>query len=395
MLQGPKDQPCVAAALFGGQCVLPLAAGPTSTTTYSCDARTLAKTRVWGSDSKKLHCFSATAPLKIELRWGCEESRKKTAVGSGVSFKYDPMGRRIYKSSSSGTSIYAYDGDDLVEETNSSGVAVARYALSDSIDEPMAMLRGGATSYYHADGLGSVTSLSNAAGALGQTYGYDSFGKQTSSSGSLTNPFQYTAREWDTETNLQFSRARYYDPATGRFLSEDPIRFRGGSVNFYGYAMQDPVLLIDPSGKNYCKFDNCFKIFQKAIKSFSRKNFDATANATPVLDPRSPALAPFAQNFFVGGSNTTPISQSLPYGAGGITISGPRGSVILLGPNAFAPSNDPDATYLHELIHAYTRLDDDQVFDLFKPYGLRHLNPGSYDITLWIMSNCKNTLSSQ
>ena len=42
-----------------------------------------------------------------------------TLPGSGgtVSFKYDPFGRRIYKSSSSGTSVFAYDGDNLIEET--------------------------------------------------------------------------------------------------------------------------------------------------------------------------------------------------------------------------------------------------------------------------------------
>ena len=72
-------------------------------------------------------------------------------------------GRRIYKSSSSGTSILAYDGDNLVEETNSGGTAVARYADGLNIDEPMAMLRSSATSFYHADGLGSVTSLSSSA----------------------------------------------------------------------------------------------------------------------------------------------------------------------------------------------------------------------------------------
>ena len=166
MLQGPKDQPRVAAALFGGQCVLPLAAAPTSTTTYSCDARTLPKTRVWGSKPENVHCSSATAPLKIELRWGCEECSEKTAVGSGVSFKYDPFGRRIYKSSSSGTSIYAYDGDNLAEETNLSGSVVARYAQTEDLDEPLVMLRSSASSYYQADGLGSITSLSNGAGAL-------------------------------------------------------------------------------------------------------------------------------------------------------------------------------------------------------------------------------------
>jgi len=116
------------------------------------------------------------------------------------------FGRRIYKFSSSGTSIFAYDGDNLVEETNSSGAVVARYEDTQNIDEPLALLRSATRSYYEADGLGSITSLSNAAGALAQTYTFDSFGKQTGSSGSLTNPFRYTSREFDVETNLQFSR---------------------------------------------------------------------------------------------------------------------------------------------------------------------------------------------
>ena len=51
------------------------------------------------------------------------------------------FGRRIYKFSSSGTSIFAYDGDNLVEETNSSGAVVARYEDTQNIDEPLALLR--------------------------------------------------------------------------------------------------------------------------------------------------------------------------------------------------------------------------------------------------------------
>lgn len=130
-------------------------------------------------------------------------------IGGTVSFKYDPFGRRIYKSSSTGTSVFAYDGDNLIEETNASGGVVARYAQQGlNIDEPLAMLRSGTTSYYQVDGLKTVTWLSNTAGALAQTYTFDSFGKQTASSGSLTNPFQYTGREFDTETNLDFLRAR-------------------------------------------------------------------------------------------------------------------------------------------------------------------------------------------
>ena len=110
-----------------------------------------------------------------------------TLPGSGgtVSFKYDPFGRRIQKTTSSTTSIYAYDGDNLIEETNATGGVVARYEDTQNIDEPLAMLRSSATSYFHADGLGSVTSLSNAAGSIANTYTYDSFGKLTASTGSL------------------------------------------------------------------------------------------------------------------------------------------------------------------------------------------------------------------
>ena len=180
------------------------------------------------------------------------ENRLTSVVlpGSGgtVSFKYDPFGRRIYKSSSSTTSVYAYDGDNLAEETNSSGTAVARYEqTADNLDEPLAMLRSSTTSYYNADALGSITSLSSTAGSLAQTYAYDSFGRQTSSSGSLTNPFQYTAREFDSETSLYYYRARYYDAAIGRFSSEDMERFNAG-VNFYQYALGSPINWVDPLG---------------------------------------------------------------------------------------------------------------------------------------------------
>lgn len=198
-----------------------------------------------------------------------------TLPGSGgtVSFKYDPFGRRIYKSSSSGSSIYAYDGDNLVEETNSSGGVVARYAQGLNIDDPLAMLRSATVSFYQADGLGSVTSLSNSAGALAQTYAYDSFGKQTSSSGSLTNPFQYTARESDTETGLYYYRARYYDPTGGRFLNEDPIRSRGG-INFYRYVSNNPAFSKDPYGlAAECPLPDCKTLSLNNAASFWDDSF--------------------------------------------------------------------------------------------------------------------------
>jgi RHS repeat-associated protein len=167
--------------------------------------------------------------------------------GGTVTFAYDPFGRRIKKVTSTTTSVFAYDGDNLIEETNSSGAVVARYSQTQNIDEPLAMLRSAATSYYHADGLGSISSLSNAAGSIANTYTYDSFGKLTASTGSLVNPFQYTARESDTETGLYYYRARYYDPQSGRFISEDPLGTDAGPSG-YLFVGNAPINFVDPLG---------------------------------------------------------------------------------------------------------------------------------------------------
>jgi RHS repeat-associated protein len=190
--------------------------------------------------------------------WDFENRLTSVALpgsGGSVNFKYDPFGRRIYKSSSSGTSIYAYDGDNLIEEANATGAAVARYSPGLNIDESLAMLRSGTTSYYEADGLGSVTTLSNAAGALANNYTYDSFGNLVASAGSLVNSFHYAGREFDIETNLYYYRARYYDAIVGRFLSEDPLEFDGDGPNFYSYVRNDPIILTDLFGLSSLVFD--------------------------------------------------------------------------------------------------------------------------------------------
>jgi RHS repeat-associated protein len=143
--------------------------------------------------------------------------------------------------------VYLYDGPNLLEEVDSSGNVLARYNQSGLIDEPLSELRSGTTSYYEEDGINAVSSLSNATGALANTNTYDSFGKLTASIGTITNPFQYTSREFDPETGLLNYRERYYDPTVGRFLSEDPIGLHAG-VNFYDYVLNRPTVFLDPTG---------------------------------------------------------------------------------------------------------------------------------------------------
>jgi RHS repeat-associated protein len=179
------------------------------------------------------------------------ENRLTSAVvpGTGtVTFKYDPSGRRIQKSSPLGTVNYIYDGPNLLEELDGSGNVLAKYTQDLGVDQPLAELRSGTTSYYQQDGVGSVTALSNPAGALANTYTYDSYGKLAASTGTIVNQFRYTGREFDGETGLYYYRARYYDPTAGRFSGQDPLRF-GSGTNFYSYANNSPTTLNDPSGE--------------------------------------------------------------------------------------------------------------------------------------------------
>jgi len=192
------------------------------------------------------------------------ENRMASAVvpGTGtVTFKYDPFGRRIYKLSPNATSIFLYNGANLLETVNGSGSEVASYSHTLNVDEMLAERRASTGGYYEADALGSISSLSNSSGTPANTYAYDSFGNLTASTGTLSNYFQYTGREFDAEIGLYYYRARYYDSTIGRFLSEDPLRFKAGAMiledpfhfkpgtNFYNYAFNSPLQWRDPDGK--------------------------------------------------------------------------------------------------------------------------------------------------
>ena len=98
-----------------------------------------------------------------------------------------------------------------------------------------------------ADALGSTLGLTDASGNLNTTYTYEPFGNVTISGAANSNSFQFTGRENDG-TGLYYYRARYYNPTTQRFVSEDPLEFGGGDVNLYSYVDNQPTALRDPTG---------------------------------------------------------------------------------------------------------------------------------------------------
>lgn len=168
--------------------------------------------------------------------------------GAVIAYRYDPFGRRIEKNVNGTITRYLYDGEDILYDLDGSNTILARYTHGIGIDEPLIMRRGGSSNYYHADGLGSITHITDASGNIIQSYIYSTFGEIVTQDGNLPNPYTYTSREYDPESGLYYYRARYYDAKIGRFLQTDPIGFTGGDVNFYAYVGNNPINLMDPLG---------------------------------------------------------------------------------------------------------------------------------------------------
>ncbi len=113
----------------------------------------------------------------------------------------------------------------------------------------------GATGRFYplTDSQGSVRFLTDSSGNVVRSYTYTPYGTATTTTSSAsTTPYQYTSENLDSETGLNYLRARYYDPTTGRFISRDPVR---GTLdnpitqNPYIYAADNPTTYTDPSGE--------------------------------------------------------------------------------------------------------------------------------------------------
>ena len=169
--------------------------------------------------------------------------------GAIITYSYDAFGRRVRKGIDGTLTRYVYDGDNIYLETDAAGAVLARYAHGDQTDQPLSFNRGGADYYFHTDHLGSVRQVTDAAGAIVNSYEYDSYGRFLARVETVAQPYAYTAREQDEESEFYYYRARYYDPGSGRFISEDPLGLGGGDINFYRYLSNGPVNGTDPTGK--------------------------------------------------------------------------------------------------------------------------------------------------
>jgi RHS repeat-associated protein len=144
----------------------------------------------------------------------------------------------------------AYDGDNSFADFNSGGTLTMRYLTGNAIDQLFARRDGsGNNAWYLTDMLGSVRQVAQTNGTVLDALTFDSYGNiLTETNSGNGDRFKFTAREWDGEIGLQFSRARYYDPGLGRWINQDPARFKAGDPNLYRYVHNMPISVTDSSG---------------------------------------------------------------------------------------------------------------------------------------------------
>jgi RHS repeat-associated protein len=180
-----------------------------------------------------------------------------------IDYTYDVLNNRIISSvDADGAGVgeavvtnFVYDGEDIVAETTPDGEnfdVTHRYLHGPATDQILADENHTGTPeifWALADHQGTVRDVLDSAGAVENHIDYDSFGNVTAETdGDVEFRFGYTGRELDTETGLNYYRARYYDPSIGRFISEDPIGFDAGDMNLYRYVANTPMTYTDPSG---------------------------------------------------------------------------------------------------------------------------------------------------
>jgi RHS repeat-associated protein len=146
---------------------------------------------------------------------------------------------------------YAQVVEELAVVSGQWSVVRAYTYGNDLISQQQAVNGGWAASFYGYDGHGSVRMLTDSSGVVTDTYTYDAFGILIHQTGTMPNDYLYAGEQRDSQLGLDYLRARYMNPATGRFWSMDDFEGLANdplSLHKYLYASSDPANRKDPSG---------------------------------------------------------------------------------------------------------------------------------------------------
>lgn len=218
------------------------------------------------------------------LLWTAEGWLDSLEMGStGIKFLYDADGRLTVKRvSGTVVSWFLWDGPNLLAELNGAASAVVTEYSYYGMDAPHAVIKqpAGTKLYARMDGLGNVKALTNDSSVIRVRYGYSDWGKTSSTDDegfNGTDRARWKGALWlGPELDIYYMRNRWYEPYTGRFLSEDPIGLAGG-INPGTFAGNDPVNGADPLGL-WCSWSYSY-------------GMGMTITCTPTSGERADALA--------------------------------------------------------------------------------------------------------
>jgi RHS repeat-associated protein len=206
---------------------------PSGTTTYS-----------YSADGNRTATTPSSGP-STSYSWDQANDLTNVTTGSSsATYTYDGNGLRQSKTVGGTTTHYSWDVDGSLPLLLSDGTNSYIYGLGGTPVEQVSS--SGTPTYLLADQLGSTRALTGSAGSLTATFTYDAWGNLAGSTGSATTPFMYAGQYLDSTTGLYYMQARWYEPATGQFLSVDPLAEE--TEQAFAYSGDDPVNDSDPSG---------------------------------------------------------------------------------------------------------------------------------------------------
>lgn len=178
----------------------------------------------------------------------------RVSVAGMSAYAYDALGRRAATTSAAGTERHVYDESwQVIADIDESGHVIRAYEWGDGIDQLLAVKIGSRTYTALTDVQGTVWGYADERGAVVARWTYDAWGNvldeeiAASAAELRVVRYRFQGRERSAATGLVNFRMRWYDPATGRWLSKDPIGLSGG-LNLYAFCGGNSINLLDPLG---------------------------------------------------------------------------------------------------------------------------------------------------
>ena len=219
----------------------------------------------------------------------------RTMQGTNIlgQYDYNAQGLRIrHLNSDRGDVNYYYDGRAVIEEQKTDGSLLAHYNYADRL---MSLATDSSIQYYHFDALGSTVNLTNQTGGVQVSYFLDPWGMILDQEGDSVNRNVFSGKEEDGNTGLIYFGARYYDPDTGRFITQDSYLGEPGtppSLNRYLYAYSNPTVFIDLYG--YWSWKSALEFVRdpagQTLKTISKGLAYAGRKIDEYVDKNAPGL---------------------------------------------------------------------------------------------------------